>query len=157
MTATQTAMFEFPPLSERSPQPFYLQPLLSLISVVALSLSPKHNYRLLFLLALTVPIYAALPFYTTGDVTRDYLIGCAFGIQIFLVADFFLLSKPEAEFWRVDECGKAVNGKRGWEGNGWSLEKFWWSAGIWSTARGIGWSWEVKNTNPKPPVGYPVW
>ena len=161
-------IFALPPLSERVTLPPYIIPLSLFTVITALSFPPTHNLRFLLLLTIGLPTLATLPFYTTGSVSDDYWAGCFFGTLIFTVLDYFVLSQPEKEFWRVHRKGaegdinegsvEEEKEKRRWDGVGWwSAEKWLWSAAIWFSARGVGWSWEVKNIPPKKPVGYPVW
>ncbi|KAI9785891.1 MAG: hypothetical protein M1839_008157 [Geoglossum umbratile] len=159
--------FTLPPLSERAPLPPYVMPLCLFTLITALSLPATYNLRFLLLLTIAVPTLATLPFYTTGSVSNDYWVGSSFGIWTFTAVDYLLLSRPEKEFWRVQRKGPARDIGEGsveeereksrWDGVGWSVEKWLWSAGIWLAPRGVGWSWEVKNLAPKKPAGYPSW
>jgi hypothetical protein len=150
-------MFEIPPLSDRSPLPLYIQPLTLIILITTLSISPKYSLRRLFLLALATAILAVLPFYSDGEFGKDYWNGCSFAARVFLAIDFLFLSTPERDFWKVPRSEEAAKEQQLWQGGKWSWKKWWWSAGIWMTARGTGWSWEVKNIGPKPAAGYPAW
>ncbi|KAH0537760.1 hypothetical protein FGG08_005508 [Glutinoglossum americanum] len=161
-------IFSVPPLSERVPLPPYVIPLSIFILITTLSLPPTRNLRLLLLLTIALPALATLPSYTTGSANDDYFVGCTFGSFVFVSVDYFVLSRPEKEFWRVHRKGAVgdINKgsveegkeKRRWDAVGpWSAEKWLWSAGIWFSARGVGWSWEVRNLAPKKPAGYPAW
>ena len=86
----------------------------------------------------------------TGHAGRDYLIAINVTLIAFKFADFVYLRTPENAAHRVNESGKPIE-----DGN--SLrnasypERLKWAANLFSTFRGVGWNWRVKNIQDVPP------
>jgi hypothetical protein len=71
--------------------------------ITILSLLPAHNLRALLLPTLAIPLLAYLPLHTSGDPWSDYSNGSAIAEWTLAALDYVVLSRPEREFWRVDD------------------------------------------------------
>jgi hypothetical protein len=146
-------ILSLPPLESRKPLPRGFTLFLFLTLTTTLSLPPRPFRKLLFL-AIILPTALTLPHLATSATSNDYWFGILFFGSVYRGIDYIILSHAEKEFYVVGR-GEKTPWRRG-VGN-WSLEKWMWAARIWANNRGVGWSWEVKNIGPKPPVGFPVW
>ena len=139
--------------------PAYLTPLLYLASAAALLPQPGVSR---FLVPLPLIFWAGvglLSYYGTSPV-EAYFRGCYVG-QIWLIfLDQHLLSKPETDFYLIDDSAPD-RGEPKADAPPAHLQtwyaKLWWSLQILSSQRGGGWSWQVKNVPRGVPSTYPRW
>ncbi|RDW57797.1 hypothetical protein BP5796_12598 [Coleophoma crateriformis] len=144
------------PLDSRSPLPTLAIPYLYFLLIATLSL-PQGWYRARIVILLAAYICHLLN-HTTGSRVSDYGTGCAVAQIFFKFADYVVLSNAETEFSRHSlgdmttyEGASELDQSKLADASGmlspWQafFKKFRWGLELSVTARGIGWSWQVKN------------
>ena len=117
--------------------------------VLSLLLLPglaRHSIGLLLLLY----IHKEYSKSTTGQAVEDYMIAINIFITTLKFVDFVYLRIPEDAAHRVNASGQSTE-----DGNSIRNSSYWtrlkWAASLYSTLRGIGWNWRVKNVESIPP------
>jgi hypothetical protein len=85
----------------------------------------------------------------TGHAGRDYLIAINITLTAFKFVDFVYLRTAEDAAHRVNESGEPIEDGNSLR-NASYLERLKWSANLFSTFRGVGWNWRVKNIQEVP-------
>lgn len=86
----------------------------------------------------------------TGQAGRDYLIAINVTLTAFKFVDFVCLRTPEDAAHRVNELGEPIEDGNSLRNASYS-ERLKWAANLFSTLRGVGWNWRVKNILDVPP------
>lgn len=160
--APPTMSISLRPLTSRTPLPALSIPILYLALIITLAL-PIGRYRALLAVPFVIHTYLLLNF-TTGSLVSDYAIGSAIAQLCFKFLDFVVFSDAEREFQLLSGKEGEVLGHEqevleqkkaaGNESTSAYLNKIkkriTWADGLAFTARGIGWSWEVKNVPSHP-------
>ncbi|RDW58674.1 hypothetical protein BP6252_13150 [Coleophoma cylindrospora] len=154
-------------LDSRSPLPALAIPYLYFLLIAALSL-PQGWYRARIIILLAAYIFHLLN-HTTGSRVSDYGMGCTVAQIFFKFADYVVLSNAEAEFSRnslgdmttyegASELDQPKLANPSGMLSPWQafVKKLRWALELSVTARGIGWSWQVKNV-PSSTVSAPSW
>ena len=99
---------------------------------------------------LAVPSLLGILYYqrhhTTGRTEQDYLTAINISLLLARLVDACVLHDAEHDFHRVDASGKAretaeeIEKMTLWQKLRWNLDLF-------TTMRGIGWNWRVKNVD----------
>ena len=79
--------------------------------------------------------------HTAGVWEQDYLAAIQVTIFLVKVTDLCIVHDAERDFRRLNIEGddaEAITRMSVWQ-------KFWWKFDLWTSLRGIGWNWEVKN------------
>jgi hypothetical protein len=85
----------------------------------------------------------------TGHAGRDYLIAINITLTAFKFIDFVYLRVPENAAHRVNVSGEPIeSGKSIRDASHWKRLKWAWD--LFSTLRGVGWNWRVKNIEDVP-------
>jgi hypothetical protein len=142
-------MWRFTAFIDRAPLPGFFIPLYHLALIFSLS-CPPAKVRKYIPLAVLLALSWKLTSYTAGAALTNYSIGTAVGQIIVRWVDFGVLSHPETDFRRQDGEPKSQTGQS-LNSESW-LKKLKWSSRLMTTARGIGWSWQVKNVPPHIPA-----
>ncbi|KAI9862423.1 MAG: hypothetical protein M1824_001416 [Vezdaea acicularis] len=132
--------------------------LLKFSSTTVSNPSPLRNTAFIFVFCFLA--YQGLLIRTPQNVFDYVFKGTALGGAILAAIDFFFIETPQRDFRRVAPGGLLSNAqsKRAEDGEKSStptegmsfLEKLRWSFGIWTTERGTGWNYAVKNIPPNP-------
>ncbi|KAH9915716.1 membrane bound O-acyl transferase family-domain-containing protein [Fomitopsis serialis] len=119
--------------------PFFLVSQLGHACLIAVS--PRWPGRLVGTVALYTFIASAYKF-TTGDAQRDYSIGNTIAIQTFSILLLNWLTNPIHDFRheRDDSAPADLS----------FFRRVWWALCVINSPRGVGWSYEVANTPPRP-------
>ncbi|KAF2165963.1 hypothetical protein M409DRAFT_23691 [Zasmidium cellare ATCC 36951] len=143
----------YPPLTSRTPLPFYHAPATLILSILPFLSS---NKTLTATLTFPLLLYLCLswPCYTTGDPSNDYYNGSQFIAVPLWYLDFVFLTPRDGEgapaFVGERALHKQGGEKRGVPAKYWrdfttSWERFTWAFRLMLPAqRGIGWNWQVK-------------
>lgn len=90
------------------------------------------------------------PMSTTGHAGRDYLIAINITLAALKFADFVYLRVPEDTAHRVNASGVSIENGRSIRDSSYR-KRLQWAASLFSTLRGVGWNWKVKNVEDVPP------
>lgn len=115
---------------------------------VATLLLPQGQFRNVIALPPILYIAYNLRQHTTGRADQDYLNAVNVCIALLKYVDFSILRIPEQELHRVRPDGSVETTKEVEEMTIW--QKFKWNLDLYTTARGIGWNWRVKNVDLVP-------
>ena len=87
---------------------------------------------------------------STGAPEQDYMTGINTAVFVCKFVDFAILQTPEREYHRIDLTNqdKPVVNENPTAMSIWQRVK--WNVSLWTTYRGIGWDWEVKNVERVP-------
>ena len=151
-------MFEMlPALPDRLPMPPWMN--LAEGCILGSALIPPPGWgRVLIFVPLVVGLNVLQLCFNTGTPLNDYVMGTSISAQLLAVVDRLVLSHPERDFYKLvppsrpdDAAAKPGGMRQHW------TEKIWWCSKLFLTNRGVGWSWQVKNTPPSLPVDYSRW
>lgn len=115
---------------------------------IATLLLPQGRFRNVIALPPILYIAYSLRQHTTGRADQDYLNAVNVCLALLKFVDFSILRIPEQTLHRVRSDGtietvKEIEDMTIWQKLKWNLDLF-------TTARGIGWNWSVKNTEHVP-------
>ena len=136
--------------------PLYILAFLAVV-ISSLLLRPGPTRVFLFL-PLVAAFCATTAYYRTDSKTNDYSLGCNVAYVTFSFIDRLILSNAESEFFKIgngateDTRGKPIAPPL----DSWSA-KLQWSCALWTSQRGVNWSWKVKNVPLGVPHTYPAW
>lgn len=118
-------------------------------SCVVSLLLPPGNIRTFFGALLILYVHKEYPKYTTGKVHEDYLIAANIVLTSFKFVDFVYLRVPEDAAYRVNASGEPIEDVKSLR-NATYWQRLKWAASLFSTFRGVGWNWRVKNVEIVP-------
>lgn len=139
-------------------------------------LLPAGKLRFFSVAPLVVNLIYEIPKYGSGAAAQDNLLGINTAVLILKFIDWTVLHCAEDDAWEVDE-GDQDEGKGQPRNSVASAtttkdatvpekvvrapitrwEKLMWSVKLWTTNRGIGWNWKVKNVPRGVPPTYSKW
>ena len=88
---------------------------------------------------------------TSGNNVEDYIFAVNASGLLYKYITFVVFRKPETDMWRVQMEGENKGKPEeevAQEMDLWS--KFKWSLHFWTTLRGVGWNWQVRNVDTLP-------
>jgi hypothetical protein len=115
---------------------------------IATLLLPQGRFRNVIGLPPILYIAYSLRQHTTGRADQDYLNAVNVCLAVLKFVDFSILRIPEQTLHRVRPNGTIETAKEVEDMTIW--QKFKWNLDLYTTARGIGWNWSVKNTENVP-------
>jgi hypothetical protein len=129
------------------PRSLFILPAFFSLSVIIL-FPPLSRTRAIMMLPLLLSLMLLFARYRPGSYElMDYSWGCVMTESFIRILSLTVLSRPE-EITR--RRGPPIAG-RSW------FSRLYWSIDLFISARGVGWSWQVKNIPPAPGAGLPRW
>lgn len=115
---------------------------------IATLLLPQGRFRSIIAVPSILWLAYGLRQYSTGKAEEDYLNAVNVTIALFKFVDFATLRTPEQTVHRIGPGGRMETTEQVERMTLW--QKLKWNLELYSTARGIGWNWQVKNTDHVP-------
>ncbi|OAP60780.1 hypothetical protein AYL99_05782 [Fonsecaea erecta] len=137
----------FPP-PDRPFQPGDLSVIGAGIIGITTLLLPRAQLRKIIPISLIFCIISNLRRHTARRPEEDYLNAVNVCLILFRCIDFAVLHDAEQTFHRVKSDGTIENAEHIEKMTIW--QKFCWSLHLFTTMRGIGWNWRVKNVDEVP-------
>lgn len=111
-------------------------------------LLPQGHFRN----AIAIPVLLWIPYnlrrYTTGKPVEDYLSAVQVSVALIRYLDFCTFKIPEQSLRRVGADGSTETPQEIQNMTLW--QKLRWNFDLFTTLRGIGWNWRVKNVDDVP-------
>jgi hypothetical protein len=127
-------------LADRIPPPTGVNIALN-IYLISTILLPAGMARKSITTAVIVLFLSRLPYWGTGNFQTDFSFASGVALAVLQYVDFVLLTKPEVDVHRKDNAEDYKETMT-------AMQKFFWSASLWGTPRGIGWTHEAKGMQP---------
>jgi hypothetical protein len=138
----------FPPKDRSSRPGAYAWIGLTAACVTSLLLRPGR-VRIFLGTLLLICLLQECPKYTTGKPEEDYMIAINVVLVSLKYVDFVFLRTPEDTAFRTDSKGTLVDDAKSLRvASCW--ERLKWAGSLFSTFRGVGWNWRVKNVENIP-------
>ncbi|EKG10411.1 Cytochrome P450 [Macrophomina phaseolina MS6] len=142
------------PLDQREPTPPWFLPSFLLPGFCALLIPPKFYYaRALLSGSALAYLLLQAPRYTASDAAVDFIGGVYMGAVALKWLDFVVLHRTESEYHRSNPSASNPDINTG-QFDSW-ISRLSYSFSLWTTTRGVGWSWQVKNIPRGVLAGYP--
>lgn len=111
-------------------------------------LLPQGRFRVVVCLGPLIYLCTQLRTHSCGQMNSDYLSMVNFTIMVLKWLDFVAIRNPEQSLRRKQHDGSVETYDEIRNLSLWA--KFRWSLSMFTTYRGIGWNWEVKNVDHVP-------
>lgn len=115
-------------------------------------------------LVITTPVLLyvlyQIPKTTCGDAAQDSVLFLNGFLILVRWVDYMILNVPEQAFRRIPTVEEDSTKEKGVDSGApeeMTLAKLKWSVALWTTFRGVGWNWKVRNIPAAAPIGTSRW